>query len=81
MKKLVTASVFATVLAASTAFAFEVPTSQPIKPIEGPNTRYAAFQPIQGIEGPDLRLTADRHSTQPVEGPERPRGPTRWWMR
>ena len=56
MKKLFAASVFATVLAASTAFAFEVPTTQPIKPIEGSNTRYAAFQPIKGLEGPgDLR--------------------------
>ncbi len=72
MKELFAASVFATVLAVSTAFAFEVPATQPIKPIEGPNTRYAAFQPIKGIEGPDIRLTVVQHPSLRVEGPEGP---------
>lgn len=72
MKKLSAVVVLATALAASTALAFEVPSSQPIKPIEGPNTRYAAFQPIKGIEGPDIRLTEVQHPSLPVEGPEGP---------
>ena len=72
MRKLFAASVIATVFAASTAFAFEVPATQPIKPIEGPNTRYAALQPIKGIEGPDIRLTGHQQSTLPVESPEGP---------
>jgi hypothetical protein len=57
MKKLFAASVFATVLAASTAFAFELPS---------------APQPIKGIEGPDIRLAEVQHPSLPVEGPEGP---------
>ena len=57
MKKLFAASVFATVLAASTAFAFELPS---------------APQPIRGTEGPDIRLTQDDQSTQPIRGSEGP---------
>lgn len=39
MKKVVTGSIFATLLAASTAFAFELPASQPTKhEPEGPDT-------------------------------------------
>jgi len=56
MKKLFAASVFAIVLAASTAFAFEV----------------RAPQPVKGTEGPDIRLAGDHQSTLPVEGPEGP---------
>jgi hypothetical protein len=56
MKKLLVAGLVATVLAASTAFAFALP----------------ATQPIRGTEGPDVRLTQDDHSTQPVKGVERP---------
>ena len=56
MKKLIVASVIATVLAASTALAFEVPSTQPIR----------------GTEGPDIRLTGVRHPSLLVEGPEGP---------
>ena len=59
MKNLFAASVFATVLAASTALAFELPSTQPIRGTEGPDTRltmsHRATQPITGIEGPDVR--------------------------
>jgi hypothetical protein len=93
MNKLFAAGVIATVLAASTALAFELPSgpqpirdtegpdirltedgqsTQPIKPIEGPNTRYAALQPIKGTEGPDIRLTEVQQPSMHVEGPEGP---------
>jgi hypothetical protein len=72
MKKLFAASVMATLLVASTVLAFELPTTQPIKPIEGPNTRYAALQPIKGTEGPDIRLTGVRHFSFTGEIPEGP---------
>ncbi len=56
MKKVVAGGIFATLLAASTAFAFELPASQPTKhEPEGPDTRYGAVQSILGIEGPDGR--------------------------
>ncbi len=59
MKKVFAASVIATVLATSTAFAFEVPDTQPIKPIEGPGIRlmgqHHPTQPVIGIEGPTIR--------------------------
>jgi hypothetical protein len=72
MKKLIAASVMATVLAGSTALAFGPPATQPIKPIEGPNPRYAALPPIKGTEGPDIRLTGDRHPSLIGESPEGP---------
>jgi len=59
MKKLFVASVIASVLAASTAFAFELPSSQPIKGSEGPDIRFAdnapPAPPVRGTEGPDIR--------------------------
>lgn len=59
MKRLFAASVSATVLAASTALAFQLPSSQPIKGIEGPDVRLTqndqSRQPVKGIEGPDVR--------------------------
>ncbi len=57
MKKLFAAGLIATVLAASTAFAFELPS--------GP-------QPIRGTEGPDVRLTQNDQPTQPIKGVEGP---------
>jgi hypothetical protein len=57
MKKLFAAAVIATVLAASTALAFELPS--------GP-------QPIRGIEGPDIRLTDVQQPAMHVEDPEGP---------
>ncbi len=57
MKKLFAAGVIATVLAASTALAFELPSDP---------------QPIRGTEGPDVRLTQDDQSTQPIKGVEGP---------
>lgn len=59
MKKLVFAGVIATVLAASTALAFELPSTQPIKGTEGPDVRltesHRPTQPVKGIEGPGIR--------------------------
>jgi hypothetical protein len=59
MKKLLVASVIASVLAASTAFAVELPSSQPIKGTEGPGIRYGDSSrpapPVRGTEGPDVR--------------------------
>lgn len=59
MKKLFAASAIATVLAASTAFAFELPSTQPIRGTEGPDIRLTqddqSTQPVRGIEGPDIR--------------------------
>ncbi len=60
MKKLFAAGVMATVLAASTALAFELPSApQPIRGTEGPDVRltvsHRATQSITGIEGPDVR--------------------------
>ena len=59
MKKLFVGSVLAAVLAASTAFAFELRSSQPVKGTEGPDVRLAqsgqATQTVKGIEGPDVR--------------------------
>jgi hypothetical protein len=72
MKMLFAASAMATLLAASAALAFEPSSTQPSKPIEGPNTRYAALQPIKGTEGPDIRLTGDRHPSLIGESPEGP---------
>lgn len=58
MKKLFAASVIAAVLTASTAFAFELPSSQPIKGTEGPDVQLTksdqSTQPVKGIEGPDV---------------------------
>ena len=56
MKKLFAASVVATVLAASTALAFEP----------------SYMQPIRGTEGPDIRLVVVQHPSLPVDGPEGP---------
>jgi hypothetical protein len=59
MKKLFAASVIAAVLAASAAFAFELPSSQPVKGTEGPDVRLTqndqSTQTVKGIEGPDVR--------------------------
>ncbi|HSC70318.1 MAG TPA: hypothetical protein VLH58_03145 [Candidatus Methylomirabilis sp.] len=59
MRKLFVASVIATVLAASTAMAFELPATQPVRGTEGPDVRLTqsdqATQPIKGVEGPDNR--------------------------
>ena len=59
MRKLFVASVIASVLAASTAFAFEQPATQPIRETEGPDVRLTqddqAPQPIKGVDGPDIR--------------------------
>ena len=59
MKRLFVAGAIAGVLAASTAFAFEAPASQPIKGTEGPGVRYAddgrPAPPVKGTEGPDIR--------------------------
>ena len=59
MRKLFVASVIASVLAASTAFAFELPATQPIRGTEGPDVRLTqddqAPQPIKGVDGPDIR--------------------------
>ncbi len=71
MKKLFAASVFASLLAASSASAFGVSATQPIKS-NGPDTLYAAVQPTKGTEGPDIRQTDDRQSSQPVKGTEGP---------
>ncbi len=56
MKKLFVASLIATLLAASTAFAFDPPSTQPVR----------------GTEGPEIRLTDDQQSPQPVREPEGP---------
>ncbi len=56
MRKFFAFGVIAIVLAASTALAFELP----------------ATQPIRGTEGPDIRLTQDDQSTQPIRGAEGP---------
>lgn len=59
MKKVFVATLIATLLAASTAFAFELPSSQPIRGTEGPDVRLRqadqSTQPIMGSEGPDVR--------------------------
>lgn len=57
MKKLFAAGLVATVLAASTALAFELPSTP---------------QPIRGTEGPDIRMTEVQHPSMHVEGPEGP---------
>ncbi len=57
MKKLFAARMILTILAASTAFAFELPS---------------APQPTKGIEGSDVRLTEVHYPSLPVEGPEGP---------
>jgi len=56
MKKVFAATLIATLIAASTALAFELPSTQPIR----------------GTEGPDIRLTQDDQSTQPIRGSEGP---------
>jgi len=59
MKKVFAATLIATLLAASTALAFELPSTQPIRGTEGPDTRLTqddqSTQPIMGTEGPDIR--------------------------
>jgi hypothetical protein len=59
MKKVFAATLIATLLAASTALAFERPSTQPIRGTEGPDIRLIqdnqATQPIKGIEGPGIR--------------------------
>jgi hypothetical protein len=59
MKRLLVASVIVSVFAASTAFAFDMPSSRPIKGTEGPDIRYAddsrPAPPVKGTEGPDIR--------------------------
>ncbi|HSB71472.1 MAG TPA: hypothetical protein VLT62_19260 [Candidatus Methylomirabilis sp.] len=56
MKTLLAASLAATVLAASMAFAIELPVSQPIKGPEGPDVRlHAEGRPVIGGEGPIAR--------------------------
>jgi hypothetical protein len=57
MKKLIAAAVISSVLAASTALAFELPSTP---------------QPIRGTEGPDIRLTQTDQPTQPIKGVEGP---------
>src|SRR5574341_289840 len=52
MKTLLAVSLLAALLSTSMAFAFELPTSQLIKGIEGPDVRHAAVQPVRGVEGP-----------------------------
>jgi hypothetical protein len=56
MRKLFLATLIASVLAASTAFADERPSAPPVK----------------GTEGPDVRVSQSDASTQPVKGPEGP---------
>jgi hypothetical protein len=59
MKKLLSVCVVATVLAASSAFAFQLPDQQPVRGIEGPDVRlstdHQSAQPSMGTEGPDVR--------------------------
>jgi hypothetical protein len=59
MKRFFTTGLMAVVFAASTAFAFEVPSTQPIKGTEGPGIRATEDdgprQPVKGTEGPDIR--------------------------
>ncbi len=59
MRNLLGAVLMAALLAASTAFAFEQPSTQPIKGTEGPDIRAEdeprPGQPIKGVEGPDIR--------------------------
>ena len=59
MKKVFAATLIATLLAASTALAFELSSTQPIRGTEGPDTRLTqddqSTQPIMGTEGPDIR--------------------------
>jgi hypothetical protein len=59
MKKLLVTGLVATVLAASTAFAFSLPATQPVKGTEGPDVRLIkddqSSRPIRGTEGPDVR--------------------------
>ena len=59
MKTLLAVGVIATVLAASTAFAVETPSSQSIKGTEGPDVRLTqaghSMQTVKGTEGPDVR--------------------------
>ena len=59
MKKLFAGSLIATLLAVSTAFAAERPSSPPVKGTEGPDTRVTqsaqSTQPVKGIEGPGIR--------------------------
>jgi hypothetical protein len=58
MKKLLATGLMAVLFAASTAFAFDVPSTQPIKGTEGPDVRVETErpgQPIKGTEGPDVR--------------------------
>ncbi len=73
MKKLLAAGVIATVLAASTAFAYDG-TNQPVRGTEGPDIRRSqddqSTQPVKGTEGPDIRLAGRQHSTRPAVGPD-----------
>lgn len=59
MKKVFATTLIATLLAASTALAFELPSTQPIRGTEGPDARLTqddqSTQPIRGLEGPDIR--------------------------
>jgi hypothetical protein len=59
MKKIFAAGLMAALFAASGAFAFEVPSTQPIKGTEGPGIRATddqrPGQPVKGTEGPDIR--------------------------
>lgn len=59
MRTLFAASVMATPVAASTAFAEERPSSPPLKGAEGPDARMTqgapSTQPTKGLEGPGIR--------------------------
>jgi hypothetical protein len=81
MKKLLSVCVVATVLAASSAFAFPLTDHQPVKGIEGPDVRLTddeqSGQPVkQEPEGPDVRLVAfafqlpDQQPVKSIEGPD-----------
>ena len=68
MKTLFAASLLATLLSTSMAFAIELPASQPPKGTEGPDVRYAAVQPVKGVEGPDVRHRPEQRPTLGAEG-------------
>jgi len=80
MKKLFAVSVFSVVIAASTAFAFDMLDRQPVKGIEGPDSNLVAFaflqgdvQPVRGVEGPDTNvIDDDSQPDQPIRGTEGP---------
>lgn len=59
MKSVFAAGLLAALLATSTAFTLELPSTQPIKGTEGPGIRAEddprPGQPIKGVEGPDIR--------------------------